>query len=147
MKIRPATADDAMDLLAWRNDPVTRAMSGDSAEIGRDAHLAWFARALADPDRVIYVAETGGAKIGMARFDRDGAAWIASVAVAPDHRGKGHGAALMRLALADLLAKRPGDVFARVREGNAASLRLFEGLGFKTVAHADGFVLTHLKQE
>jgi len=41
MNIRLATRDDAQLLLAWRNDPLTRAMSKSMDEVQWDEHVRW----------------------------------------------------------------------------------------------------------
>ena len=48
MILRPATIDDANALLAWRNDPATRALSHNKCNVERHAHLEWLACVRAD---------------------------------------------------------------------------------------------------
>ena len=133
MILRSATPDDALDVLAWRNDSVTRAMSRNPAEIGREEHLAWFARALANPAMTLMIGEADGAKVGMVRFDRGDETEV-SINVNPAFRGRGHGLALLQAAL----AQASGRVVAEVREDNEASRRLFERAGFGLESAADG---------
>ena len=54
--VRPATEADADALLRWRNDPVTRAASRDTGEVGAEQHRAWLAATLADPGRHLLLA-------------------------------------------------------------------------------------------
>lgn len=123
--VRPATEADALDVLAWRNDPLTRAMSRDQGEVDQAAHLAWFSGAVADPRRLLLIGEVGGAKVGMVRFDR-GERIEVSINLNPEHRGRGLSHPLLSAALGLV----QGDVWAVVREDNAASRRLFERAGF-----------------
>lgn len=145
MRIRPAAPDDALDILDWRNDPVSRAMSGDGAPIARAAHLDWCARTLADPERTIFIGEDDGGKLGMVRFDRSGDGWTVSIAVAPSRRGQGAGGALLRAGLGEMAGRAPAAFTARIKADNDSSLRLFAAAGFREVAREDGFVLTRLE--
>ncbi|HEY0436568.1 MAG TPA: GNAT family N-acetyltransferase [Phenylobacterium sp.] len=125
MIVRPATAADALDVLAWRNDPVTRAMSRSREAVDEAAHMAWFERALADPKVTLLIGEEGGTKLGMVRFDHLQATEV-SINVNPACRGQGRGQALLAAALAQV----SGEVVADVLEDNLASRRLFERAGF-----------------
>ena len=130
--VRPATQADALDVLAWRNDPLTRAMSRDQQAVEEGAHLAWFARALTDPSRTLLIGEMGGGKVGMVRIDH-GAETEVSINLNPAFRGQGLSHPLLMAALAGKT-----DVWAEVREENAASIRLFERAGFELRERREG---------
>lgn len=142
LTLRPGTADDADRLLAWRNDPTTRAMSGDTGEIDRATHVAWLGRRLADPDTRLFIAEAGGEAAGYVRFDgRDGGGCEVSIALAPDHRGQGLARPMLGEGCRLIRAERPQrPITARVRPGNAASNRLFLACGFIEVGHDDQMI-------
>jgi RimJ/RimL family protein N-acetyltransferase len=131
--VRPATEADALDVLAWRNDAHTRAMSRDQGEVDAATHVAWFAAAVADPRRTLLIGEAGDEKVGMVRLDH-GAEPEVSINLNPAHRGRGLSAPLLAAALETV----EGDVWAEIREENAASIRLFEGLGFALQGRRDG---------
>lgn len=133
MTIREATQADAEDVWAWRQDPQTRAMSRSREATPLDAHRAWFAAALADPQRTLLIGELEAQKVGMVRFDR-GAVTEVSINVNPDCRGRGLGRALLALAL----RREPGEVWAEVKDENGPSRRLFEGAGFELREARDG---------
>jgi RimJ/RimL family protein N-acetyltransferase len=153
MKLRRADATDALDLLAWRNDAATRAVSRADAVIEAEAHLRWFARAVADPGRLLLIGEDAEGKLGMVRFDRAedrtedragdraaGACWVASVNVAPARRGHGHGFALLHGGLRHLIDQAaPVTVTAEIKAGNQASRRIFERCGFEFRGSDQGF--------
>ena len=84
VRLRPATVADAVLLRIWRNDPATRAASRHSGGVEAEEHAAWLDRTLADPDRLLLVAELGGAPVGQVRLDRDGECWEISVSLAPE---------------------------------------------------------------
>ena len=124
---------DAEALLDWRNDPVTRAMSGGSDVISRVQHMAWLGRRLADPDSLLLIGERGGAACGMVRFDRgaSGAAEV-SINVAPGSRSQGLGFELLRLGCDECIARGfAHSLTARIRPANRASLRIFQRAGFR----------------
>ena len=145
MHVRRATTDDALDILAWRNDPETIAMSKTVGPIDAASHQVWFDRSLANPDRLIFVAVDGDQKIGMVRFDRAGDTWAVSINVSPKVRNRGYGRAMLTEALA---AVRPSigrsRIVAEVREDNVASLRLFDRCGFAQAERKDGFIQVSL---
>jgi L-amino acid N-acyltransferase YncA len=141
MKVRPARLDDALTVLAWRNDPVTRAMSRDQEETPVDGHLAWFGGAIADPDRLVLIGDSEGRAAGMVRFDRADGEWEVSINVAPEARGQGAGRALLAEALATFDGAHPGAaVLAWVKPENLASVRLFEAVGFGRCGEEDGLL-------
>lgn len=125
MKLRGATQADALDLLAWRNDPVTRAMSRGSNVVGEAAHLAWFRKILDDPGVTLLIGEVDDGKVGMVRFDR-GTETEVSINVNPAFRGAGYSYPLLVQALALI----DDEVFAEIKDENLASRRIFEKAGF-----------------
>ncbi|RAU22886.1 UDP-2,4-diacetamido-2,4,6-trideoxy-beta-L-altropyranose hydrolase [Paramagnetospirillum kuznetsovii] len=139
LDLRRAGPEDGEVLLAWRNDPVTRANSLETAEVERDHHFAWLDRVLADRERILMIGEYGGERIGMVRFDtcRD-KEWRVSVSVAPEARGKGAGQALLTMAVSTLLRQvGPVDLIAEIREANPASRKIFVACGFVQADRAD----------
>ena len=133
MKVRPATMADALDVLAWRNDPLTRAMSRNQAEVAEAEHLAWFGRALENPNLLLLIGEADGEKAGMVRLDFRAETEV-SINVNPALRGRGYGQALLQAGVREAA----GSVVAEIRDENVASRRLFERAGFRRVATANG---------
>lgn len=132
MEFRRADHRDCLDLLAWRNDPAAVAASLTGAGVDEAAHRAWFARVLADPGRILLIAEADGAKLGMVRFDRGADGWWeVSINLDPAARGRGLAAAILRGGIGAAFAggDRP-PLSARVRRDNPASWKIFERCGF-----------------
>ncbi|RZQ62027.1 GNAT family N-acetyltransferase [Amycolatopsis suaedae] len=129
---RAATEADAGLLLEWRNDPVTRRWSRDTGEVGLDDHLAWLSRSLGSAERLLLIAESGGAAAGNVRFDlRAAGVWEVSITVAPEFRGRGLAGAILAAGEEALLRARPVDtVLAAVHRENAASAALFDRAGY-----------------
>jgi RimJ/RimL family protein N-acetyltransferase len=124
-------------LLAWANDPTTRARSFRPEPIEATAHEQWLADRLASPSSRLLIGLEGPTPIGQARFElrRDGAVEV-GISVAGHARNRGLGRALLAAALESVrgdgsLAAR---VFvARIRLDNDASAALFRGAGFRLV--------------
>lgn len=146
---RPATPADASLLLAWRNDPTTRASSRSTHKVSGAEHEAWLQRALTEPDRLLFVVHDGGRAVGTVRFDRRTAQlWEVSVTVAPQERGRGLGGSVLAAGEA-AWRKTTADgaaLLAHVRPQNAASLRLFLAAGYRPApAHDEDDVVALVK--
>ena len=128
--LRAAAEADRDRVLAWANDPDTRAASFDSKPISEAAHSAWFADSLAGA-RHLYIIERDGLPVGGARLDPAGPTEaLVSLTIAPEHRGQG----IAPPALATLSDKAATlgtlRLLAKIRKTNTRSQRAFERAGF-----------------
>lgn len=123
--LRPATVADAELLLAWRNDPGTRAMSHNTNEVPLDEHIAWLNKILLDHRRGLYIAELDGRPVGTVRADVVDEVTELSWTVAPSERGKGLGRRMVRTLATSL--RNP--LRAEVKVGNSASVRIAYAAG------------------
>jgi spore coat polysaccharide biosynthesis predicted glycosyltransferase SpsG/RimJ/RimL family protein N-acetyltransferase len=145
LRVRPADERDAATLLRWRNDPATRAGSRATGEVAPQQHRAWLTATLADPDRHLLVAQDEAGDVGTLRWDRVGdGEWEVSLTVAPERRGGGLAARLLR-AGEDWVAEhepKTHTLLAAVRVDNSPSQRLFDAAGYlpDRPADADGFL-------
>lgn len=128
--LRRATAEDRQWFLRLRNDPVTVQHSQRDSEVAVAEHALWFERALATPHRQLYVAEVAGVPVGTGRLDCDRQSAELSLVVAPEHRGRGHGEALVAALVAAASAQGIRYCFAYVKPTNVASLQCFAANGF-----------------
>ncbi|HEY7702377.1 MAG TPA: GNAT family N-acetyltransferase [Candidatus Limnocylindrales bacterium] len=135
--LRAATAADEQILLAWANDPVTRAAGFQPEPIPAADHRRWLADRLRSRSGRLLIGIAGDTPVGQVRLDRhaDGRVEV-GIAVAPEARGRGIGATLLALALDE--ARRdatlgPAAFIARIRPDNAASIALFAGAGFRRI--------------
>lgn len=135
LRLRDAVADDRDLLRSWRTDPATLAASFDRSRPTLAAHAAWFARELADPDRLCWILEVDGLPAGQVRFAIAAREATLGYVLGPSWRGRGLASAFVRLALERLRAERPQlrAVIADVRPGNTASVRTLERAGFAPV--------------
>lgn len=135
VRLRPATADDAAELFRWRNDPLTRRQSLSPDAISWETHVAWLGRVLADPDRLLLIAEAEGIAVGSVRCDADGAGkGVLSWQVAPERRGRGCASAMLKAAVSHPLLSGL-ELWAEIKPDNTASRRAAMAAGF-TCAHA-----------
>lgn len=132
VRVRAARAEDCGTVWEWNNDPVTRAFSFSSDPIPWADHVAWFEARVAGPAEAVLVAEDAeGRPVGVARFGRDGVVAEIGVTVAPERRGNGLGAAIIREATARLLdATDVQTVEAWIKPENGASIQAFRAAGF-----------------
>jgi RimJ/RimL family protein N-acetyltransferase len=138
VRAREATEADAELLLAWRNDPRTRQSSRSTAPVPPADHLSWLRGVLADPDRLLLVADHEDAPVGTVRFDRrEPRCWEVSITLAPESRGRGLAGAV--LAEGERVLRDRHDVavvLATVHQDNAASAALFDHAGYAEDAPA-----------
>lgn len=137
LRIRPARVEDAAVLCVAERE--TACVPGHLVSLPQELDEGAFARKIADlADAGSYlVAERGGAIVGHALLDRAGPqAALAhvrtlTIVVHPDRTGQGIGTALMN-ALHDWVCAHPHveRVELRVRETNAAAIRLYKKCGF-----------------
>lgn len=138
VNLRPAIHSDCYTILKWRNNPLTVKNSLTGRKIDLQAHEAWFAKAMPDPNTEIFIANTTEDDVGMIRFDRGGGdIATVSIMVAPGWRGLGIG---RRILEQGCLMKKDWVLSALIKNTNKASISIFEGCGFCLVSEGeDGF--------
>ena len=140
LRLRPATIEDARQLLEWANAADSLAQKGrTTAPISWETHKPWFEARLADPACRIEIIEIDGVPAGQVRLEPKAGGLHVDIYVVPEQRG----ARVAGTALSDLLGRvRNRPVIAEVKTGNAASRRLFERLGFAEYAR-DAKLITY----
>lgn len=130
LTFRTAALGDSDNLLRWRNDPAIRRVSLNAGEIDRETHAAWLQETLADPQRILLVAEHDGRPAGVVRFDLfPPEAVISTYRVPHSDAPKG----LIRQATDWLRKNRPEIrlVRAEVLADNSGSLAAFRTAGYR----------------
>jgi spore coat polysaccharide biosynthesis predicted glycosyltransferase SpsG/RimJ/RimL family protein N-acetyltransferase len=125
VRLRPATIDDADFLFALRNDDDVRRRSFHPPPTW-DEHLVWLGDTIGDPERRLFVVESGSRPVGQARLDTFDDHEVVSLALVEQARGRGLG----RGVLGALTALTARDLVAYVQPGNARSLATFSSAGF-----------------
>ena len=139
ISVRKAEPGDEQDLWIWRNDPLTRRMSKDTARVPRAINQQWFKDSLANPSRVIYLLEDERGKLGMVRFDALGPGdFQISINLNPEWRGRGLCRPVLGGAI-DRFVEGRGPLLLRadIRDENDASTKCFLANGF-VLKRADG---------
>ena len=135
------TEDDARQVMAWRNDPVTRAASFHREEKLWESFWPEYRERFfpADAPGPVF-AKSGDERVGFLSFARAEAASPAveiSINLAPERRGQGLGVAALRAAEVWLRAAAVDAIYAEVRAENAASRRTFEAAGYRSLGEAE----------
>jgi UDP-2,4-diacetamido-2,4,6-trideoxy-beta-L-altropyranose hydrolase len=132
LTFRLATAGDSDNLLRWRNDPAIRGVSLDSGKIDQASHEGWLQRTLADPQRILLVAEFEGKPAGVVRFDLVTPEALVSVYRVPQTDAPG---GLIRQATDWLRTQHPEirKIRAEILPHNTTSLLAFRNAGYRDV--------------
>ena len=136
MSLRPATIDDLDEVIALINDLAEYERAADEVQLDRDelaGHLFGPAPAAAV---VLAVDEATGEVAGMALFHGTFSTWLGKpgiwledLFVRPQHRGRGHGLALLQ----HLRTLTDGRVEWAVLDWNTPSIEFYEALGARPV--------------
>lgn len=138
MRLRDAQYNDRRFIWEVNNHPSVRRQSIRTDDIPWDAHVAWFDAIQEDAHRHLFIVECESRRAGVVRLDvaQDEPHAELSIAISPDHRGKGLGRASIRQAAALALEDpRVHTVVALIRPDNPASIRAFERAGFAEQRH------------
>jgi len=127
VRVRPAGQQDVRIVWEWANDPGTREHSFDPRPITWDAHHTWWDRQAADPLTTMWIGEVDDERFGFVRFEGDMIVGFISVNVAPDHRSKGLGSAL----IAGACDADGRNTTALVLPANERSIHAFERASFR----------------
>ena len=124
MAIEAAAAADAAEVVAlWRDCGLTRPWNDPEAD---------FRRALDCPGSTILVAREAGALSASVMAGYDGhRGWIYYLAVAPGHRRRGLGRAMMEAAEAWLAAQGAPKLQLMVRDDNGEAIAFYRSLGLE----------------
>lgn len=122
-------------LWQWRNDPITRNMSKNTAKVSWEDHSFWYERVLANNSGKLYLGEEFGIHFGAVRFDKcdnENNVYEVSINISPEYRGKGYGKKLITYGIRRFLKEVDNCKFIRaeVRKQNESSNKLFKSCGF-----------------
>lgn len=101
-----------------------------------EGHAKYLPDGLATGNTLISVLEQEGARVGVLWLGLwPETAFVLDVEVDAEHRGHGHGRALMLLAERQAVAGGKDSMTLNVFAGNTPAERLYESLGYRTTAH------------
>ncbi len=133
IEIRTANEEDSPRLFEWRNHQTIRKVSKNSAPIAWADHQSWFAKVLADKNRVLLIGQIGNEPIGVVRFDKEGETALVSIYLVPGGGFTGQGRNLL-LSAEEWLKRHRVDIKsiqAKVLSANTVSQRLFMGADYR----------------
>lgn len=133
IRLREATEEDSILLYKWAIDPSVRENSLNKGTFSYEDHIAWFMKRLNSSDCLFYILEKE-VPLGQIRLDKTSNGWLINFSIAPEQRGKGYGADIVRLAIKKSSKDR---YIAYVIKGNTASEAIFRKNGFSEVNESD----------
>jgi RimJ/RimL family protein N-acetyltransferase len=137
--LRPATEGDSDLLRFWRNDPEAVRFSGTARTVSAEEHRDWLAARMVDPATRLWIAELESTPVGQVRIDLEEGVATVSIAVAPGHRGRGLGTAVLRAMVTEVeVDPRVTRLRALAHAENVASVRAFERVGFSAQGRGPG---------
>jgi L-amino acid N-acyltransferase YncA len=90
MLIREVEQKDCKEIFDWWNDPVTRSMMYDTADVEWSVHQKWFKKVTNDKNFLLCIGYDERGKIGIVRFDRKSElSFEVSINLNPERRGEG----------------------------------------------------------
>jgi ribosomal protein S18 acetylase RimI-like enzyme len=140
IEIDRVSLDDVKKIWKIRNHPQNRYNFDNSSFIPLDKHIEWFSRKYLEKDEkknkdLCYILKKDATAIGYCRFDWDEIrnVYIVSIALDPENQNKGMGNELLSNSLDELRILGKGNVLARIKKVNEASMKLFEKNNFKKI--------------
>ncbi|MBX2805575.1 MAG: UDP-2,4-diacetamido-2,4,6-trideoxy-beta-L-altropyranose hydrolase [Hyphomicrobiales bacterium] len=131
LTLRAARAEDMAVMFGWVNDPVQRALSHDPTAVSWETHQEWYAKALKDPCRHLFVLEARGLPVGQIRFDDNGAGVMQlTYSLDPVVRDRKWAVHLLNLGLKACSGLSACEIRADVNKTNLPSLRAIQRVGF-----------------
>lgn len=126
LRLRPVESTDCDLIWKWANDPVTRQVSLSPTLVTLQQHQAWFIDKLKDTQTCFYIVFEKNVPIGQIRFEIDQETAIVSVNLAPECRGMGYGARVIKLGVEALFEETSVMlVHAYIKPENIASIKAF----------------------
>ena len=132
VSLRPAVREDADALFEWRNAPENRRFALDPGPLSLVNHRKWVDTVLADPERVLLIAQEADRPVGVLRYDVAGTSARVSIYLAPGNHGRGLGPRVLAAGGRWMREHRPkvASLTAEIKTDNIASTAAFRAAGF-----------------
>lgn len=132
ISLRKAQKQDLMFYFQLRNEPSVRVLSFSAEPVDIATHTTWFSQKLQDPNTYLFVIEVGNELIGQIRVDVEDNQGEVSIAIVPEHRGKGYAALAIQEASERVFeeAAYVDAMVAHMKIENIASQKSFKRAGF-----------------
>ena len=131
---------DCVDVLVWRNNPVTRTMSLSSELISETEHKKWFRMMMDSETKIGIIGEVNKSKIGVVFFSVHGCYALISINLNPLFRGKNLAVILLKEAIRTMQQMQAQVKYytAEIKNSNIPSIKVFV---------RNGFILEHQKDD
>lgn len=136
ISLRRAGPQDCQLLFEWRNLPEIVHLSSSRRRVNHNEHNNWFASALSDRTKILFIIEKGGFPVGQIRFEINCAkeAEISAYLI-PGQSGRGVGVVAIDMACNLLFQQTKVEIIiANIRDDNRKSIAAFSKCGFKNGA-------------
>lgn len=134
---RLANMNDALSLLEWRNDKLSRKFSFNNKLINMDSHKVWLKSKINNHKSNIYIykneknfsiSHMSHISQGMIRLDEiENNQYLISWIIAPKYRNKGIAKKMLSLFMSNF----KGELIAKIKNNNLASINIAKYIGMK----------------
>lgn len=121
-------------------------MFWNRSKVSAEEHIRWLSEKLEDPEVFIFIGEEVDiGKVGVCRIQRSSRYmdYEISITIPKNHRGRGIGSELTRLAISTFWLEIRCPIAAWVNKSNIASTSLFTNLGFISSGRSQGNFLLY----
>jgi len=151
LKLRRASAEDAMTYFNWVNEPSVRENSFQNETVELEGHLNWFNKRIKSLTSFLFIAEISNNPCGQIRFDlQDNLAYI-GISIDSNYRGQRIAPSIIQKgiqAFRKVSPEKEYQIIAEIKITNEKSINSFKGVNFietnrKTVKGTETVVLTY----
>ena len=138
---RLANFQDSMEILLWRNDPVTRKSAFNNRLIKREEHEDWFQKIMNSNNSILIIIFNGKDKIGVVRFDAANSETFVSINTNPKFRKMGFASKMLLESEAYLSSNKllPNTIVAKIIKTNLSSIKVFKKAKYKLESELDEY--------
>lgn len=130
-KIREVTESDTKLIFKWSNDPMVRLQSFNSNSIDFINHQNWFKEKIKNNNSLLLINKFKSNNIGLVRFELENDKCTVGILIDKKFRGKGFSSLMLIESSAYYFNRFSIPIIAYIKESNTASIRSFEGAGYK----------------
>lgn len=140
IEIRRAAQEDCEDILKWRNDSHSRAMSINSNKVSEQEHFSWFNEVMGNSRSEVYIGFYAREKLGVVSLKQDLNFIYVSINLNPSLRGNKLSAYFLKKVIENYCSLRKGiiSLTAKIKEENTASKKIFIKCGFRFISSENG---------
>ena len=149
LKVVNADQSHSRDIWEWRNNPITRSVSGKTDKVEWNEHESWFRKSLNNNKNFLYIGINKNSQkdipIGIIRFNLmefSHKHYEVSINIAPNARKKGFGLCLLKDGTKKFIKDidKSIRIYAVVKVDNLPSIKLFTSAGYSLCdTDNDGF--------